>query len=256
MTQNQIRLAELKEAKRHNLISEGETERHNVITENESNRHNTVTEQQQQSQVAINDFAARETARHNLSTENETNRHNLIQEQLSQQAQNETARHNLATEVETNRANLAKESETHRSNVANELEANRANVARETETNRANLVKETETNRSNLVNERVKQYEADTHRYSNPTAAAIGTAKDIIITIPSAAKELGDAIVNGTTAASTKFQQSAIAQETFKAIDKSNSTKSTSRNYVPIQTAIGILAQFNKVKRQKSDRRN
>lgn len=228
MTQNQIRLAELKEAKRHNLVSEGETERHNVYTESESNRHNVVTEQQQQSQIAINDFAAKESARHNLSTENETNRHNLIQEQLSQQAQNETARHNLATEVETNRANIAKENET----------------------NRANLAKEEETNRSNLVNESIKQYEAETHRYSNPTAAAIGTAKGILKTIPAAAKEVSDAVVNGTVAAAPKFQESAVAQETFKTIDRSNSMKTTSRDYVPTQTAVGILAQFYKIKQK------
>lgn len=230
MTQNQIRLAELKEAKRHNLISEGETERHNVTTENESNRHNVVTERQQNSQIAINDFAARETARHNLSTEGETNRHNLIQEQLSKQLQDETVRHNLATEVETNRANIAKENET----------------------NRANVAKENETNRSNLVNESIKQYEAETHRYSNPTAAVIGTAKDIIDVIPSAAKEANTAIINGTVAASSKFQQSAIAQNTFKAIDKSNRNKTTSRDYVPIQTAIGILSQSNKIKRKQT----
>lgn len=229
MTQNQIRLAELKEAMRHNLISEGETERHNVTTENESNRHNVVTEKQQHSQIAINDFAARETARHNVSTENETNRHNLIQEQLSKQAQDETVRHNLATEVETNRANIAKENET----------------------NRANVAKETETNRSNLVNESIKQYEAETHRFSNPKAAALGTAKIIIETIPSAAKELSNAVVNGTVAAAPKFQESAVAQETFKVIDKSNRNKTISRDYVPIETAIGVLSQFHKIKQKQ-----
>lgn len=240
MTQNQIRLAELKETQRHNLISEGETSRHNVVTENESNRHNVVTETQQDKQIAINDFAAKETARHNLSTENETNRHNLIQEQLSKQAQDETARHNLATEIETNRANIAKENETHRSNVANEAETNRANIARETETNR-----------SNLVNESIKQYDADTRRFSNPTAAAIGTAKDIINTIPAAAKEANDAIVKGTTAAATTFHESAFAMDNFKAMDKVNSGKTISRDYLPINGAIGILSRFDKNRKNK-----
>lgn len=243
MTQNQIRLAELKEAKRHNLVSEGETERHNVYTEKEGNRHNVITEQQQQSQIAINDFAAKETARHNLSTENETNRHNLIQEQMSQQAQSETARHNLATEVETNRANLAKENEVHRSNVANESETNRANITREVETNRANL-----------ANESIKRYEAETHRYSNPTTAAIGTAKDIIDAAPAALREVNTALINGTVAASPKFKQSAIAQSTFKAIDNINSMKSSSQGYLPIQNVIGILPQFNKIKKKNKSR--
>lgn len=240
MTQNQIRLAELKETKRHNLMSEGETERHNVVTENESNRHNVVTEKQQDSQIAINDFAAKETARHNLSTENETNRHNLIQEQLSQKAQDETARHNLATEIETNRANIARENETHRSNVANETETNRANVARETETNR-----------TNLVNESIKQYDADTRRFSNLQASALGTAKDIINTIPPAVKEANAAIVKGTVHAASEFHESAFAMDNFKAVDKANSGKAISRDYLPIHKAIGILSRFDRINKKK-----
>lgn len=240
MTQNQIRLAELKEAQRHNLTSEGETSRHNVVTENESNRHNVVTEKQQDSQIAINDFAAKETARHNLSTENETNRHNLIQENLSQQAQDETARHNLATEIETNRANIAKENETHRSNVANETETNRANIARETETNR-----------SNLVNESTRQYDAETRRFSNPTAAAIGTAKDIIDIIPSAAEEISHAVSKGTAAAAAKFQENAFAMDNIKAADTVNSGKAISRDYLPINKAVGILSRLDKLKKNK-----